>query len=31
MAAYRDFIFEAIPADIHEQVFDENARVLFRL
>ncbi|MFO0823479.1 MAG: amidohydrolase family protein [Gemmataceae bacterium] len=28
MAAYRDFIFEAIPADLHEQVFDENARAL---
>ncbi|MBA4187714.1 MAG: amidohydrolase [Planctomycetaceae bacterium] len=31
MAAYRDFIFEAIPAEFHEQVFEANARLLFRL
>ncbi|VTT96824.1 amidohydrolase : Putative uncharacterized protein OS=Brevibacillus brevis (strain 47 / JCM 6285 / NBRC 100599) GN=BBR47_14510 PE=4 SV=1: Amidohydro_2 [Gemmataceae bacterium] len=31
MTAYRDFIFEAIPAEYHEQVFEENARLLFRV
>jgi len=31
MTAYRDFIFEAIPAECHEQVFEANARLLFRL
>ncbi len=31
MRAYRDFIFEAIPAEFHEQVFEENARLLFRV
>jgi len=30
MTAYRDFIFEAIPAEFHDQVFEENARLLFR-
>jgi predicted TIM-barrel fold metal-dependent hydrolase len=31
MAAYREFIREAVPAEYHELVFEENARVLFRL
>lgn len=31
MPAYRDFIREAVPADYHECVFEENARILFRL
>ncbi|MCE9563932.1 MAG: amidohydrolase [Planctomycetes bacterium] len=31
MTAYRDFIFEAIPAEFHEQVFETNAKLLFRL
>ncbi|MCI0701860.1 MAG: amidohydrolase [Planctomycetia bacterium] len=31
MTAYREFIKEAIPPEHHEQVFEENARVLFRL
>jgi predicted TIM-barrel fold metal-dependent hydrolase len=31
MAAYREFIKEAVPAQWHEQVFEENARRLFRL
>jgi predicted TIM-barrel fold metal-dependent hydrolase len=31
MTAYRDFIFEAIPAEYHEQVFEANARLLFRV
>jgi|SRR5579883_217395 len=31
MTAYREFIKEAIPAEFHEQVFEENARLLFRL
>jgi predicted TIM-barrel fold metal-dependent hydrolase len=31
MAAYRDFILEAIPPEYHEAVFEENARRLFRL
>jgi predicted TIM-barrel fold metal-dependent hydrolase len=30
MSAYRDFIFEAIPAEWHELIFEENARTLFR-
>lgn len=31
MAAYRDFVRTAIPIDSHDQVFEENARMLFRL
>jgi predicted TIM-barrel fold metal-dependent hydrolase len=31
MAAYRDFIAEAIPTDSHSLVFGENAQRLFRL
>jgi predicted TIM-barrel fold metal-dependent hydrolase len=31
MAAYREFVREAVPAEYHELVFQENARVLFRL
>ncbi len=31
MSAYRDFIFDAIPPEFHEMVFEENARVLFRM
>ena len=31
MAAYRDFAREAIPAEFHDCVFEENARRLFRL
>jgi predicted TIM-barrel fold metal-dependent hydrolase len=31
MAAYRDFIRAALPPSCHEQVFEENARLLFRL
>ena len=31
MASYRDFIFEAIPAEFHELAFEENARTLFRV
>lgn len=31
MRAYRDFIFEAVPPNYHEQVFSENARLLFRM
>jgi uncharacterized protein len=31
MALYRDFIRSAIPESYHEMVFEENARVLFRL
>jgi predicted TIM-barrel fold metal-dependent hydrolase len=31
MTAYRDFIREAVPAELHECVFEENARLLFRL
>lgn len=30
MAAYRDFIAEALPEEWHELVFEENARTLFR-
>ena len=31
MGAYRDFIFDTIPAELHEMVFEENARILFRV
>jgi hypothetical protein len=31
MRAYRDFILNAIPSEYHEQVFVENAEVLFRM
>jgi predicted TIM-barrel fold metal-dependent hydrolase len=31
MTAYRDFLQAALPATCHEQVFEENARTLFRL
>src|SRR5262245_53665034 len=31
MTAYREFIAAAIPAPFHEQVFEDNARILFRL
>jgi predicted TIM-barrel fold metal-dependent hydrolase len=31
MAAYREFVREAVPAEYHELVFEENARVLFRV
>jgi predicted TIM-barrel fold metal-dependent hydrolase len=31
MGAYRDFIFEAIPPEWHDQVFVENSRMLFRV
>jgi predicted TIM-barrel fold metal-dependent hydrolase len=31
MLPYRDFILDAVPSEYHEQVFEENARVLFRL
>ena len=31
MAAYRDFIASAIPEAHHPLVFEENARLLFRL
>jgi predicted TIM-barrel fold metal-dependent hydrolase len=31
MTAYREFIKHAVPAEYHEQVFDENARRLFRI
>jgi predicted TIM-barrel fold metal-dependent hydrolase len=31
MTAYREFVKEAVPPEHHEQVFEENARVLFRL
>jgi hypothetical protein len=31
MAAYREFIGEAVPQEWHELVFEENARRLFRL
>jgi predicted TIM-barrel fold metal-dependent hydrolase len=31
MPAYREFIKEAVPPENHEQVFEENARRLFRL
>ena len=31
MTAYREFIKRAVPAEFHDQVFEENARRLFRL
>ena len=31
MIAYRDFILDAVPPEYHESVFEENARVLFRI
>jgi predicted TIM-barrel fold metal-dependent hydrolase len=31
MAAYRDFVRAAVPEPYHEQVFEDNARTLFRL
>jgi uncharacterized protein len=31
MAAYREFIREAVPEQWHAQVFEDNARLLFRL
>jgi predicted TIM-barrel fold metal-dependent hydrolase len=31
MAAYRDFVRDAVPPEYHEMVFEENARVLFRV
>jgi len=31
MAAYRDFIHSVVPEEHHQQVFEDNARVLFRL
>jgi predicted TIM-barrel fold metal-dependent hydrolase len=31
MIPYRDFILDAVPPEYHEQVFEENARVLFRI
>lgn len=31
MTAYREFIRDAVPEEHHEQVFEENARRLFRL
>jgi predicted TIM-barrel fold metal-dependent hydrolase len=31
MPAYRDFVREAVPAEYHDCVFEENARRLFRL
>jgi predicted TIM-barrel fold metal-dependent hydrolase len=31
MPAYRDFVRAAVPAEHHECVFEENARLLFRL
>lgn len=31
MAAYREFVREAVPAEYHGLVFEENARVLFRV
>ncbi len=31
MAAYRDFVRSAIPEVFHDQVFGENARILFRI
>jgi predicted TIM-barrel fold metal-dependent hydrolase len=31
LPAYREFVKEAVPAEYHELVFEENARVLFRL
>lgn len=31
MPAYRDFVRELVPPELHECVFEENARLLFRL
>lgn len=31
MTAYREFVKACVPADHHEQVFESNARLLFRL
>lgn len=31
MAAYREFVREAVPAEYHGLVFEENARILFRM
>jgi hypothetical protein len=31
MTAYREFIKRAVPAELHEAVFVENAQRLFRL
>jgi hypothetical protein len=31
MPAYRDFARELVPPELHECVFEENARLLFRL
>ena len=31
MTAYREFVKQAVPAEQHELVFEENARVLFRV
>jgi uncharacterized protein len=31
MVAYRDFMLDAIPPEYHELVFEDNARVLFRM
>ena len=31
MTAYREFVKEAVPAEYHALVFEENARVLFRV
>ena len=31
MTAYREFVKDAVPPEHHAQVFEENARVLFRL
>ena len=31
MIAYREFIRQAVPPENHDQVFEENARTLFRL
>jgi hypothetical protein len=31
MLAYRDFILKAVPADYHQLICEENARVLFKV
>jgi len=31
MVSYRDFVADAVPTEFHELVFEENARVLFRM
>ena len=31
MLPYRDFMLAAVPPEYHESVFEENARVLFRV